>query len=366
MHPFFKKIVSHIPAPLAHDLAPYLLSIYANSFAAKSAAATDSPATTSTNQIPQPPSTTTSSTSTATKSNAEKFQWRAFTWKPKNKKPLHFRNPLGIAGGVDKTGEQVLNWQKLGAGFLEVGTVTPYPQGPNPGKILDRNWEQKNLWNRMGFPGPGMQDVFITLMYAKSKLKIPLFINVGKNRSTSNTEAVNDYIDVIQKFSSLADAFVINISSPNTKNLRELQNDQFIQNICHHIKQIAPQTPILVKLSPDLSRDELELFLNAGLTAGIDGFILTNTTLQRPAHVHFPSEGGLSGQDLKPIAIQKLKEAIQILGNRRSEVLLISVGGVLHPEDAIERLEIGADLVQTYSGLVFTGPDFFIQTMQRT
>ncbi len=327
---FYQKIISKIPASVAHDLSTLFLPIYADLIHKETAC----------------------------------YEWRDFHWTFKNKSKLYFRNPLGIAGGVDKSGDLALTWQKLGAGFLEVGTVTPYPQSANPGKILDRNWEQQNLWNRMGFPGPGMKDVFMTLLYQYPDLEIPLFINVGKNRTTTNENAIEDYMSVIKQFANLADAFVINISSPNTQNLRDLQNEDFIKNLCHQIQLHQIHIPILIKLSPDLSRVELQRSIECGLEHGIEGFVLTNTTLNRPSHVNFPTVGGLSGRDLKELSIQKLKECLQILGNKKSETLVISVGGVLHPKDAIERLEIGADLVQTYSGLVFSGPNFFINTIR--
>lgn len=286
--------------------------------------------------------------------------WRSFVWQG-----LHFRNPLGIAGGVDKNGESILDWQELGAGFLEIGTVTPLPQLPNPGKIIDRDWERKILWNKMGFPSEGAMEVANNLEHIKADCHIPLFLNLGKNRVTPNSEAAKDYALVAKKFLHLVDAFVVNVSSPNTSGLRDLQRSEELTKILQEVITVAGKKPILVKLSPDLSPDDLRDSVETCLNAGVKGLILTNTTLARPEHSDFPKEGGLSGDYLRSRSEATLEYVIQILGNRKKDTLVISVGGLLSKEDILKRLQMGADLVQFYSALVFHGPGFFKSVLKK-
>lgn len=281
------------------------------------------------------------------------YQWKEFTWKG-----LHFSNRLGIAGGVDKTGEQILLWQNFGAGFIEIGTITPKPQDPNPGKILARDWDNQCLWNKMGFPSDGCREAAIEMKNAATEKKVPVFLNVGKNRSTANENAVEDYLEVIQRCQEFADAITVNVSSPNTQNLRQLQDEKALYKLISKITK-ATDKPVLVKLSPDMTRKDLENSLQAAIEAGASGFVLTNTTLSRPPTSPFPKEGGLSGAGLKSLSEKNLVDAIQILGPKRKDLLIISVGGVMTPEDVQKRLSLGADLVQVYSALVFEGPRFF-------
>ncbi|MGZ5278913.1 MAG: quinone-dependent dihydroorotate dehydrogenase [Pseudobdellovibrionaceae bacterium] len=311
-------IWKYLPAKWAHSLAPLGLSYYASKMP---------------DEIPE--------------------------WSPMDWKGLHFPNRLGIAGGVDKNAEHLNIWQKLGVGFIEVGTVTPYSQSANSGKILDRDWESKNLWNRMGFPNHGADEVYFNLMSEKPGLKIPVFVNIGKNRSRPNYEAEIDYLYLADRFQKIADAFVINVSSPNTQGLRDLQTPEFLKKLLKGVKDRVGQKPVLVKLSPDMSDEDFRESIEACAEAGCNGFILTNTTLSRPSNCEFPNEGGLSGLSLAELSKKHLKKAIEILGTKRSEFLLVSVGGVLTADEVKERLRLGADLVQTYSALVFEGPQFF-------
>lgn len=296
---------------------------------------------------------------------ASKMPDESPVWMPLSWKGLNFPNRLGIAGGVDKNAEHLKIWQKLGVGFIEVGTVTPYSQGANPGKILDRDWNAKNLWNRMGFPNHGADEVYFNLFNEKSHLKIPVFVNIGKNRSRPNSEAEVDYFYLADRFNKLADAFVVNVSSPNTQGLRELQTPEFLKKLIQGIQKQAAGKPILIKLSPDMTEEDFRQSIEACAEAGCSGFILTNTTLSRPNSCEFPKEGGLSGKDLADLSKKHLVKAIEILGAKRSEFLLISVGGVLTADEVKERIHLGADLVQTYSALVFEGPGFFRQTAKR-
>jgi dihydroorotate dehydrogenase len=315
---FYSSFIRLLPAGLAHQLAPFAITHMAN-------------------RMPQDPP----------------------TWKPLEWKNLHFPNRLGIAGGVDKNAELLISWPRLGVGFIEVGTVTPYSQKANPGKILDRDWDNKNLWNKMGFPNHGSDEMYFNILRDQDSTKVPLFINIGKNRTTPNEYADNDYLYLAERFAELADALVINVSSPNTQGLRDLQASEALARLTQKVVKLASKTPVLVKLSPDLSEGALKESLKVCIQSGISGFILTNTTLSRPAHCPFPKEGGLSGKDLAELSKKSLRIAIETLGADRHKYLLVSTGGVLNPQDVAERLEMGADLVQTYSALVFHGPSFF-------
>jgi dihydroorotate dehydrogenase len=282
-------------------------------------------------------------------------RWKSLRWKG-----LEFNNPLGLAGGVDKEGTQLIYWQNLGAGFLEVGTITPRPQGPNPGVIMDRDTKTLSVWNKMGFPNPGAEVVQAQLEKIRPQLKVPLFINIGKNRDTDNKDAIKDYIAAFNILKSCSDVFVINISSPNTKGLRDLQSREHLRDFLAGIRQVAFDKKLLLKLSPDMPMDQLKESLDLGVSEKMDGFILTNTTLQRPESLPFPaSEGGVSGNPLKQLSRQALSAAIQHLGNIKQDHLIVSVGGILDSDEIAWRLENGADLVQVYAALVYHGPFFF-------
>lgn len=278
-------------------------------------------------------------------------QWDSLKWQK-----LNFRNPVGIAGGVDKNATQMHAWNKLGSGFIEVGTVTPQPQKPNPGKIMDRSLKHFALWNKMGFPGLGLAEVKHNLQKAK-KNSTPLFINIGKNRDTPNDRAHEDYIKCVHELSEFADAFVVNISSPNTKGLRDLLQPKNLKSFLLPIIK-DKKKPFLLKLSPDMQDEQLHSALNTSCDLGIDGWILTNTTLKR-YNTPFPAEGGLSGKPLADLSKKVLKSAVKHLGPRKKDKLIISAGGVMNYKDVKQRLELGADLVQVYSALVFHGPYFF-------
>lgn len=290
-------------------------------------------------------------------------RWKSFTWRN-----LHFANPMGIAGGVDKNAEHLKEWWSLGCGFVEVGTVTPLPQEPNPGKIVDRDLKLQAMWNKMGFPSQGADEVFYNLAAYAPNYRTPIFVNIGKNRHTPNDKAVNDYLTLVDKFRPFADVYVVNISSPNTKGLRDLQNKDnlttLIGPIVERVSKYEP-TPVLVKLSPDMDDETLSETVLHCQKLGIDGFVLTNTTLSRPSGCHFPEEGGLSGAPLKQLSQRAIKIAIDSLGKKREGLLIVSAGGILTPEDVFERLHMGADLVQIYSALVFHGPGFFHAVARR-
>jgi dihydroorotate dehydrogenase len=283
-------------------------------------------------------------------------QWKSITWKGHQ-----FQNPLGVAGGVDKSGSQLLAWQALGAGFVEVGTITPKPQVANPGKIMDRDYRTRSLWNKMGFPNEGIQALKIRLEKIQHQLHIPLFINIGKNRDTPNENAHKDYLTCIRELRNSTQVFVINISSPNTKGLRDLQSIENLRTLIQPLRQEAAQHSLILKLSPDLEPDTLKSILDLCITEQINGVILTNTTSQRPINLpHFSiTEGGVSGAPLRELSRKSLITAIDHIGIDQNKLLLISAGGITDKNEVEWRLNHGAHLVQTYSALVFDGPFFF-------
>lgn len=290
-----------------------------------------------------------------------------YVWRPKKWRSLQFANPLGIAGGVDKDGALIEEWWTFGPGFLEIGTVTPEPQGPNPGKIMGRDLKAQALWNKMGFPGSGANTVRSHLDDLPNPKLTPVFVNIGKNRTTPNELAARDYAKCMSTLAGFADAFVINISSPNTSGLRELLQPTFFESFLREVliarkKTKTPHTPLLLKISPDLEDKDLVSVIETAHRLGIDGFIATNTTLHRETNSPFPQEGGVSGRPLADRSKTALKRIIEILGSHRGDTLIVSVGGVMSPDDVLERLDMGADLVQVYSALIFEGPQFFEKT----
>lgn len=286
-----------------------------------------------------------------------------FVWQSRQWRQLLFKNPLGIAGGVDKNGEFLKAWWNLGAGFVEIGTVTPEAQNANPGTILQRHKPAKALWNRMGFPSHGVEEVFFNLMSFTPPYPTPVFVNVGKNRHTPLEKAHEDCLLVMERLKNLADVFVLNVSSPNTPGLRELQKKEHLTRVLKPLVdfcQANHQKPLLIKLSPDMTKEELAETVMTADELGVSGFVLVNTTLARPQDLgHLPKEGGLSGLPLKTRAEEALIETIRVLGPRRKDKLIVSVGGVFDLADIQKRLALGADLVQVYSALIFEGPHFF-------
>ena len=284
--------------------------------------------------------------------------WGSFSWNN-----IIFKNRLGLAGGVDKNADHLNAWMRLGCGFVEVGTVTPIAQKPNPGKIFDRSIADLALWNKMGFPSAGAADVYYNLKNFKENCTLPLLINIGKNRNTPNNQAHVDYVSQVHHFHDLADAFVVNISSPNTTGLRDLAEPKalelFLRPLAESQVDQPMRKPILLKISPDLDADELKRVIDTSLTFGIDGFVLTNTTSDRTTQKIFPPEGGVSGKPIEQQSKKALQVAIAHLGSEKSKKLVISVGGVMTAADVFERLRMGADLVEVYTTLIFSGLHFF-------
>lgn len=279
-------------------------------------------------------------------------------WRPLDWRDLHFPNRLGIAGGVDKDALNVRDWWALGAGFLEVGTITLQPQPGNTPPVLGRDVGHEALWNRLGFPSQGVARVKARLEALKRPFATPLFANIGKNASTPLEKASEDYVELLRQLRGTVDGFVVNISSPNTKGLRDLLKPDRLQAFLSPILT-GKREPILLKLSPDMEDEELSRVLTISHDLGIDGWILTNTSQGIRDGLNFPKEGGVSGRPLASRSKEFLSHALKLLGERRRGKLVVSVGGVMSAEDVTERLALGADLVQAYSALIFEGPYFF-------
>lgn len=280
-------------------------------------------------------------------------EWRPLSWRG-----LHFPNRLGIAGGVDKDARNIQSWWNLGAGFLEVGTITPQPQPGNTPPVVDRDSGQEALWNRLGFPSQGVDRVKKRIAKVPRPFQAPVFANIGKNASTTLENASEDYVHLLNELRGTVDGFVVNISSPNTKGLRDLLKPDRLQAFLQPILR-DKREPILLKLSPDMEDDELERVLSISADLGIDGWILTNTSQAIREGLPFPKEGGVSGRPLGPRSKELLQRALRLLGDRRKGKLIVSVGGIMNADDVQERLDMGADLVQVYSALIFAGPYFF-------
>ena len=269
---------------------------------------------------------------------------------------------MGPAGGLDKSAKHIKAWWRLGAGFMEIGTVTPLPQKPNPRPNLMRNVKQQILWNHLGFPGEGLQKVCNRLQTLGSFRPTPIFANIGKNRWTSNKEAKKDYIQCISELHPYVDAFVINVSSPNTQELTQLLHAKnlkpLLQEVNQKLSSLKKKLPFFVKWSPDTSEKDFLMSLDTALQCGANGHIICNTTTQREKYKNFPKYGGLSGTALSQLSKHRLSLTVRHLGGEIKNQLLISVGGVLELEDILERLALGAHLVQVYSAFVFQGPGF--------
>lgn len=295
--------------------------------------------------------------------------YQTLTWNPFTWRGLEFTNRLGLAGGVDKNADNIEHWWTLGPGFVEIGTVTPQPQTGHIGKRLARDHGQHSIWNRLGFPSHGMNHVVSRLQHLYQPRFTPVFANIGKNATTPLENAAQDYITCMEKLYPYVDAFVVNISSPNTAGLRELSRPENFEKFLSPIvlannnrkgERISDvRLPLLIKLSPDISDTELESILHTSADMGIDGWILTNSSAELRQGLSFPKEGGVSGKPLAQRSKELLSRAVQSLGKKREDRLLISCGGVMSPFDVFERLELGADLVQVYSALIFNGPFFF-------
>ncbi len=303
-------------------------------------------------------------------SNAEEVELGSMLdrfYRPRRQRPvelmgLTFPNPVGLAAGYDKDGRVWRTLSRLGFGHVEVGTVTPQPQPGNPKPRVFRLEADRALINRLGFPSQGADAVRARLVGMKPHPMI-LGVNLGKNKATPNEEAGQDYVRLVGVFAEVADYLVVNVSSPNTPGLRELQRGEPLRALLRQVvaardgerERIARRVPVLVKLAPDLGDADLDDALGAVADAGIDGVIATNTTISRDG-VHGPfvqETGGLSGAPLTGRATAMIRAIRQRSGD---DLPLIAVGGIMGTDDARARLDAGANLVQIYTGLVYGGP----------
>ena len=270
---------------------------------------------------------------------------------------LDFPNPVGLAAGFDKDARVPDAMRRLGFGFVEVGTVTPRPQPGNPKPRLFRLEQDRAIVNRMGFNSGGL-DAVVDRLSRRLRSGI-VGVNLGKNRDSSDAAA--DYAEGIRRTAQLADYLVVNISSPNTPGLRDLQAREALESLLHRVmegrEETGFRTPMLVKIAPDLTQEERRDIAQVALDTGIDGLIVSNTTVDHPpglvsrdAH----QAGGLSGRPLFAPSTALLADMYRLT---RGRLPLIGVGGVASPADAYAKIRAGASLVQLYTALVFGGPD---------
>ena len=283
---------------------------------------------------------------------------------------LKFNNPVGLAAGYDKDGVGWRGLACLGFGHIEVGTVTLKPQPGNPKPRIFRLPADRAVINRMGFPGEGAKVVARHLAHPRPEGLI-LGVNLGKNKDTPLDEAVKDYTALVNIFAPLADYLAINVSSPNTVGLRRLQARDLLETLLGELQQerhlqeqkLGKKVPLLVKLAPDLSDEELGDALMAILGAGMDGVIATNTTVgrDRVQSSQATETGGLSGA---PLTIRSRTMVGKIIQRSENRIPVIGVGGIMTPDDARAMFDVGASLVQLYTGLIYAGPGLVRKTIK--
>jgi dihydroorotate dehydrogenase len=324
LYPYLKPILFRLDPEKAHELTSHLL-IYANRLGMIHA-----------NNIP--------------------------SCKEKTIAGLHFKNSLGLAAGMDKTAQAASAWANLGFGCVEVGTLTPKPQAGNPKPRLFRLPKHQALINRMGFNNPGIHSAVDAIK--RQKINAIVGINIGKNFNTPNEKAADDYIACLKICHQTADYVTINISSPNTKGLRDLQAEDTIKSLLYSI--IVEQeklesinhkkVPLFLKIAPDLDDTQINAICRVCNDLQIDGVITTNTTLAREGVSSDPlaqENGGLSGA---PVLVKSNEVLKKVKAQLNSNVALIGVGGITHGEHAVDKMKAGANLVQLYSGLIYQGP----------
>ena len=286
--------------------------------------------------------------------------------KPKTLFGLTFPNPIGLAAGLDKNGVALPAWAALGFGFIEIGTVTAKAQPGNPKPRIFRLPEQQALINRLGFNNDGADAIAHRLAALRNSRRwpaVPVGINIGKSRATPLEQATDDYLYSVRMLRDFADYMTLNISSPNTPGLRELQEPEKLSELLCAVSNEAGTAPkpLVVKLSPDLSGAELKAILVVCEENGVSGIIATNTTLD---HSSIPPRldqaGGLSGAPLRDKSTALVREIAA-----RSTIPVIASGGILDAESAREKFQAGAQLIQLYTGLVYRGPELLREIMDR-
>jgi dihydroorotate dehydrogenase len=275
---------------------------------------------------------------------------------------IEFANPVGLAAGLDKNGDYIDVLAELGFGFLEIGTVTPRPQPGNPKPRLFRLPEARGIINRMGFNNGGVDNLLENV--ANAQYRGVLGINIGKNADTPIEKAAEDYLIGLRKVYAAASYVTVNISSPNTKNLRQLQQGDELGDLLKQLKteqekladQYGRYVPVAVKIAPDLDSNQIQEIGRLLIENRIDGVIATNTTLSRTGVEnlrHGQETGGLSGEPVRAKSTSVIRELAQVLDGA---LPIIGVGGIMSGEDAVEKIRAGAALVQVYSGLIYEGP----------
>ena len=278
---------------------------------------------------------------------------------------LKFPNPVGLAAGFDKDAKLYKELSNFGFGFIEIGTVTPKPQEGNPKKRLFRLKEDSALINRMGFNNGGVDEAVLRLKEnrqterEKGGPRVLIGGNIGKNKSTPNEEAVNDYLICFEALFDYVDYFVVNVSSPNTPNLRALQDKEPLTALLNTLEKANSEKsnpkPILLKIAPDLTDEQLLDIIDIVSETKIDGVIATNTTISREglSSENNKETGGMSGMPLG----KRATEVIRFLSEKSNKAFpIIGVGGIHSAEDALEKIEAGASLVQLYTGFIYEGP----------
>jgi dihydroorotate dehydrogenase len=274
---------------------------------------------------------------------------------------IHFKNPVGLAAGFDKDAKYIEQLSCLGFGFIEIGTLTPKPQDGNEKPRLFRLPADGAIVNRMGFNNEGVDAAVERLKHRDSKVIIGG--NIGKNKNTPNEEAVNDYIYCFQKLFNYVDYFVVNVSSPNTPGLRDLQEKEPLHHLLLTLQNINLQypnaKPILIKIAPDLTNEQVDDVIDIVQQVKLAGIVATNTTISREGllsdstEVHDMGIGGLSG---KPVR-KRSTEIIRYISQKTNGTIpIIAVGGIFNAHDAQEKIDAGASLVQVYTGFIYSGP----------
>jgi dihydroorotate dehydrogenase len=270
--------------------------------------------------------------------------------------PLTLAGPLGLAAGLDKDGEAIEVWSALGFGFVEVGTVTAHPQEGNPQPRLFRLKPEAGLINRMGFNNHGSEALAQTMRALREAGRwptVPVGANIGKSKITPLEDAVEDYLISLRRLEGLADYFTVNVSSPNTPGLRDLQSAEPLKALLGAVVPAA-SAPVMVKLAPDLSDEDLAAAVEVAIESGCCAIIATNTTNSRPGSTGRTDEGGgLSGAPLWPLARQRIGQLLDIASGR---IPIVGVGGIRSAEQAAELLDLGCAAIQLYSGMIFEGP----------
>jgi dihydroorotate dehydrogenase len=278
---------------------------------------------------------------------------------------MKFRNKLGTAAGLDKNGDYIDALGALGFGFLEVGTVTPKPQYGNPKPRIFRNYSENSIINRLGFNNKGID--YLVNNLKKRKYEGVVGVNIGANKSSNGNQRIEDYLLCIDKIHRFADYITINISSPNTPDLRDLHLKENLKNLIISVEkkvaEINCKKPIFLKISPDETNESTEMIVDLVKNSSITGLVATNTTTDKKNLTNEKlkkEDGGVSGQPL----MDKSTNKISLIRSKCSDIPVIGVGGVMSKDDYLSKINAGADLVQIYTGFIIKGPNLINQIVR--